>query len=292
MADASTTYDANMLREYMAALPNSAVTCPACGGGATGERSFRIAQQPDGAVRGKCFRASCGFYHSTFRPDLVAVNHVNEVRLNPYTGPIRGLDTAEREWMKRRYGCELRSVGSTEDGRYVLPIWDDTGAERGVVVRVPHPGSPLRGDRDYRGLPKTMTYRSAEGPVQAWYVCTAAGADRDVAVLVEDQISAMKVRLYAGVTSVALLGTELTQDKVAELQRNVKRIVIALDSDATSKAFEHARRWGKAFESCKVLILEGDIKDVQSGSFLPALLRLANRRAGDRPAPARPAREA
>jgi hypothetical protein len=273
-----------MLADYIRALPATAVICPACMGGTSGEKSFRLLIANGSIVRGKCFRASCGWYYSNVSAVTGGFTADVGPKLMPYTGPIRGLDTAEREWMKRRYGIDLRGVGSTEDGRYVLPIWDDQSNERGVVLRIPHVGSPLRGTRDYGGIPKTLTYRSAEGPVQSWYRCTAPGADREVAVLVEDQISAMKVRLYAGVTAVALLGTELTQDKVAELQRNVKRIVIALDADATSKAFEHARRWGKAFEACRVLILEKDIKDAQSGEFLPALLRLANRRTGQRTA--------
>jgi orotidine-5'-phosphate decarboxylase len=49
---------------------------------------------------------------------------------------------------------------------------------------------------------------------------------------------------------------------VQELQQHTKHLIIALDADATGNAFALARKWGRAFDSCKVLVLKQDIKDM------------------------------
>ena len=67
---------------------------------------------------------------------------------------------------------------------------------------------------------------------------------------------------YSGLTAVALMGTALNAEKVAEIQSQHSRVIIALDADATRVAFQHARRWASAFESFRVVILQKDIKDM------------------------------
>jgi DNA primase len=99
-------------------------------------------------------------------------------------------------------------------------------------------------------------------PVMDWF--TFGGVPVEVAstvVLVEDQISAMRVLCDTGIISVALLGTGMNDEKVAEIQRHASNILIALDADATGQSFSIARKWGQAFNQCKVVILRNDIKD-------------------------------
>jgi DNA primase len=64
--------------------------------------------------------------------------------------------------------------------------------------------------------------------------------------------------------AVALLGTGLNADKVREIQQVAQHlpVYIALDADATSQAFVLARKWGSAFMSCRVVVLDKDIKDM------------------------------
>jgi DNA primase len=95
-----------------------------------------------------------------------------------------------------------------------------------------------------------------ESPVLSWYGCNAGSV-----VLVEDQISAIRVNQDTGHTACALLGTGLNEEKVAEIQRYFRHVLLALDADATGQAFSMARKWGQAFESFRVVILDRDIKD-------------------------------
>jgi DNA primase len=86
-------------------------------------------------------------------------------------------------------------------------------------------------------------------------------------IIVEDQISAIKLSAY-GYNAVALLGTHLNMSKVREIQRVAKEVVIALDADATNKAFKMAKEFGLAFDRVKVAIMKQDAKDTSAGEFL------------------------
>jgi 5S rRNA maturation endonuclease (ribonuclease M5) len=148
----------------------------------------------------------------------------------------------------------------------MLPIFGPEGTRRGWISRRPWEGSPLneRFPRD-KGRPhpseindpKALTYMDNDEPVQSWV------GDRywSTVVLVEDHISAMRVEYDADKTAIALLGTGINEEKVAEIQRHARHVLIALDSDATGQAFAHARKFGQAFDTCRVVILTQDIKD-------------------------------
>jgi DNA primase len=110
----------------------------------------------------------------------------------------------------------------------------------------------------FGGSKRRLIHNDLDEPMISWYPFPA---DPDSVTLVEDQISAMKYRAATGNITVALLGTHLTVAAAGEIQRYAKRVTIALDADATAKAFAMARRWGAAFETCKVKILTKDIKD-------------------------------
>jgi hypothetical protein len=91
------------------------------------------------------------------------------------------------------------------------------------------------------------------------------------AVLVEDVISATKIahlpiflsrssRKYAGI---ALLGTDLNTEKVKDiLAAGYNKVIIALDPDATSKAFKLQKEYGLFFSSLEVRVLPEDPKDM------------------------------
>lgn len=90
-------------------------------------------------------------------------------------------------------------------------------------------------------------------------------------VLVEDQISAMKVA-QVGAVGVALLGTNLTFDKIHELQQAAPtEVIVALDGDATQRAFDMVRNYSPAFRSMRVAVLQQDLKDLQRNDVLSAL---------------------
>jgi len=105
-------------------------------------------------------------------------------------------------------------------------------------------------------------------PLQSWYLKRASA---DSLIVVEDQLSAIKLYSH-GFSAVALLGVpgdgNIGADRVRELASWSRgEVIIALDADATDKAFEFARRWGMAFRKLRVAILERDLKDEPAANF-------------------------
>lgn len=231
--------------------------CPVCGGGRTRERSFSVWSVNGFYLVGQCKRASCGFtvqgsYLGSGYTTYAAPEPSAEV-LRPYTGDRYALGpTATRLCVDRwgwvptgtqtvAYGTELADIP------FILPILAPNGSERGVMEAVYGPNKRRR------------IWKAKDEPMISW---TPAGNYYDGVYLVEDQISALKLHHIASIRACALLGTSLNAVSVAEIQRNARHVTIALDADATAKAFLLARKWGSAFKSCNVQILTQDIKDM------------------------------
>jgi hypothetical protein len=194
--------------------------------------------------------------------------------LSPYEGDIENLTEEDVIFFDARY--ELPNADkwiSRNSSRYVLPIYDTHGVPRGYVARqgyrpkrdgVFYP-SPLYGRSSGQ---KAYTFMHARGPVQSFYRCSHWYKDGAALVLVEDQLSAIKAA-HAGFNSCALLGMPVAAigsysgaDRIREIASlRPKEVVVAMDEDATDKAFQFARNWGMAFNKCRVALLDSDIKD-------------------------------
>lgn len=183
-----------------------------------------------------------------------------------------------------------------EENQYVLAVFDPLGKRRGFVVRADgwsgNPPTP----RKSGAYGKARTYMDEpSGVQQSWYRPTIqAWMDEGVTevkpgaivpegtrlyipqfvttiVLVEDQLSAMKVA-QAGAVGVALLGTNLTFDKVYELQQaRPTEVIVALDADASQRSFDMVRNFSPAFRSMRVALLQQDIKDLPMSDVTTAL---------------------
>jgi len=202
----------------------------------------------------------------------------NEITLNPYTGRLDPLEPADFRFFEEKYGIITpeRFIFRGNDSRYALPILSPLGVlARGHVLRMPWPGSPLEGTGDWRGKRKALTYRADRAPLQAFYRGHGPGSTPKPLVIVEDQLSAIKLA-ECGLHAMALLGTpnkgEIGMDRLSELSRiaSVEQIV-ALDADATEQAFEFARKWGTAFKRLRVAILARDLKDTPKGAIFGVL---------------------
>ena len=254
--------------------------CPYCLGGQTKERSFSVTRNSSGLLY-ICFRATCGQEgfirtHGT----AYAPSKPQAKKLRPYTGEFLHLERSDRRYFKERFGLsELVTFDFyyNEQNNYVLPIFAPDGHSRGNVVRRPWDGAP----RTNCARTKACTYMHEDGPLLSWYGINQEMVEYmpgkvsrwpvGVVVLVEDQISAMKVA-QAGHVSAALLGCNLTADKVREIAQQVPiRVVIALDADATETAFTMARKWHAAFDSLRVAILKEDLKDSPEEDILTIL---------------------
>ena len=97
--------------------------------------------------------------------------------------------------------------------------------------------------------PKWFIYGKKSNP----FIC---GNHRE-AVLVEDCASACAVSNV--ITGIALLGTSLSEEYIPYLKK-YNRILVALDRDATIKAFDIANRCAILLNDVRVIILEDDLK--------------------------------
>jgi len=257
---------------------HTGLRCAACG---STDKSLS-ANVSGGTAQWICHRASCGDrgrvgFHSHPNP---AVHHRTS-RVRPQSDMVYPLPDADREFFINTYHIEPVNFKITEKQRYLIPILSPTGRVRGHIARLPYVGSPLREKMAYTdsNAPKALTYMITDEPVMSWHRGERAfsvGQSPPV-VLVEDSLSAMRLAQCAGFTAVALMGTGLNEEKIAELQQqHVANVVMALDADATGQAFAHARKWGSAFKKFNVLVLTKDIKNASPNELLFIHGRISN----------------
>lgn len=256
-----------------------AFLCPSCRGGQSRERSMTVHKDVLGGIKWYCFRASCGEKGQAYTRagKQICEDLISAPEIRPYIGPTFELSILSREFFLDRYDLinpDIMESGQMVDRgseRYILPIRKPDGTIRGNISRKPWDGSPLEDNSD---RPKSLTYWNEPGPLLAWYKPQNQSNEiyelvhEGYTLVVEDPLSAMRAAEHLKITTCAILGTNLSQEKVAELQKHTRHLYIALDADATGKAFQLARRWAAAFDSCKVIVLEQDIKDMPLDKLL------------------------
>jgi hypothetical protein len=231
--------------------------CVYCDGGTSHERSFAITRQDRYTVAYKCHRASCGregYVHLSSG----AGEEVQKTKVftpNPYKGTTVALEYDDLAYLDETYDLDLEYVikagwaRADEPGfSLALPVISPIGTLRGLIVR-----RKLEDGRKY-----VHSYKIVDEPWLCWYRTSF----RDV-VVVEDQISALKVAKYA--TSVALLGTHLSQEKIDEIRNVAKtgKIWLALDKDASNRTFEYLKQYRLYCNgNLNGLMLSKDIKDM------------------------------
>lgn len=244
--------------------------CPTCK-----QQKFYVTRKPNGYAY-ICFRASC-----PLKPDFQATLHMQDIDYRVRKPAPKGKAMERPLYMpadfdiaffEMRFGLELDIdpgywIKVTDDDRYAFPIWGPRDEYRGVVLRRPiwkdYGVKCPRTDR-YAGseMPKAVSYFEHNCKTKlAWYHST----DEDTVVLVEDQVSAMRIS-SEGVTAVAMLGTNFTQEFVLDVQKwhKTAKWHICLDPDANMKAIQIANRWRGVFPNgLRVLMLPSDPKDYQ-----------------------------
>lgn len=248
---------------------NTTHDCPDCG-----HPTLSVTKR-DGKVLYHCWRATCGIrgvLELVGRDALAQNTEIVPREEEPYRGPITFLSDREEAILGERFRLSMKSISKwvrSNGARYILPIYTREKWLRGYVVREPWAGTELPATKLFSPDPKSQIFGGCGSgrPVQSWYRPNSRSDENDIyvsdtVVLVEDQISAMRVTQDLQLDSVALLGVSLNAEKVADIQADKRGVVIALDADATRTAFEHARVWGQAFQSCRVVILTKDIKDM------------------------------
>lgn len=234
------------------------IVCPNCLGGTFQERSMSVTREAF-RISYCCHRASCGYKgYVPAGASPQTTGQMSSPHSGPYEGPITRLSNDAAEALARRYGMAVetvqRNIKQTADW-YALPLWTADGECRGYGVRWPW-GAANKPDGTSKY--KLFMTESYDVPL-SWY---RTRNPRPTVLLVEDQLSAMRASERLDIDACAIIGTHLSVKQIAEIQRVHSHVVLALDADATEKAFKLAREWGPAFRQFRVLVLEQDIKDM------------------------------
>ena len=165
------------------------------------------------------------------------------------------VEVAEFLWGKVRFSdAHLRTSRARwapEEKRVAFPIFGPMGTRRGWMLRSYDPGA----------WNKARTHMDCGEPHMSWYASRPTG----VLLVVEDIPSAVRAAQY--VDALALCGTGCGPDYVQEIAAHKRRVVWALDADATHNAVKLARANQLLFEDSGVLVLTRDIKDMEENEL-------------------------
>lgn len=230
--------------------------CFFCGGGQSKEKSFAVTRTDKLTIKYICHRANCRERGTILVSGGGESTAKKEYKFEPnhYTGIVHELEFQDLEYLDTKYGLDLNAVQqagwSKAPGRgfgMFMPVFGPLGAYRGAVVR-----------REFDAKSKEVrSFKALDENWLCWY-----RTSHSQIVLVEDQISALKAARFA--TTVALLGAELTSDKLDEILQNSKgKIWLALDRDAHKATFDYLKRYrGYCNGNFNALMLSKDIKNM------------------------------
>ena len=236
--------------------------CPSCGGGKHHDKSFSITLTTDGYVLYNCHRASCGVGG---RIPVGTRDYGPPVPDRVYDAPPYPTERlAERPDLAKRiqdlYGIDTEELiecwfPSVYRDMVVLPVYNTTmGEVEGCEFRQLPPYN--------KEFPKTKSYRP-NVPHQ-WYHYFP-GVKAEPVWLVEDWWSAYKIwqEFSEGVHgAISLMGSSLSVDTLMAILASCgadRTYYLALDRDATKKAFDYQRKY-QFFVNLKVVPLSKDMK--------------------------------
>jgi len=236
--------------------------CTFCGGGEHKDKGFSVTRVDKIQVAYKCHRDKCGksgyvFLNGGGGEETV----VPSFQPCPYRGMTSNFEYDDLVYLDNKYGLNLDYVikagwvkAQQPSGSFniVMPVWGPTGKLRGHVVRrvLDHDKKEVR------------TYKIEPEPWLCWY--RTSGAD---IVVVEDQISALKAAAFT--TSVALLGTHLSLEKLTEIQIASKgNIYLAFDKDASKSSIEYFQKYRAICPNLYVILLQKDLKNMDYGDIM------------------------
>ena len=237
------------------------LTCVFCNGGSTRERSFSVTRSDEATALYCCHRASCSRKGRVACPGYRLLEQVQpkkpvpSTHVYPYTEIALGYQWRLHLWAK--YGLTADEVirahwrETKEDGGLVIPLRDRFQSRVGAEVRY----KTWVKDGSHNG-PKTRIFY--EQPVRTPnFFWPQSGSREGPVVVVEDALSALKVsRLYI---AAALHGSHLSRVYLDEIFAASPHLVLALDNDATFKAFDYQKDFG-IYGNFKVAVLGQDLK--------------------------------
>lgn len=237
----------------------SGETCPACAGGRSKEGSLSVGRKQQW-LWWRCHRDSCRFRgsytHQRVGPKAIVNKELNKLTYSRTDLPIN----LSRE-LQRRFGLNEGLISKAQ--------WQWTSSYGGrVVMPILSLDGELVGDnlRNYSGdEPKTLINKLREGPALCWYPSVKYPS---IAVICEDQPSALRISKEIGMVGVALMGTDLSYEKATEIKSSgIKHLAISLDNDATATAVKHVVNYRHMLPGLTLVPLNKDIKNMNEKEF-------------------------
>lgn len=247
--------------------------CPHCGGGSSREKSLSIRRN---AMRLSycCYRASCDLGMGTVMLTGDGKQIFNGRKINQSTTRQKTKLKTVQLWLslarmlKKKYGLtdELLLYGNVRavsDGRVAYSIFGPKRERRGYVVRKYK--DHYKGLAAFVSVPKAYNdFFKSDTVGLSWYFRERGrkkAKNSNTLVLVEDIVSALRLCPY--VDSCALLGTMFEPKRQKEVKSmRYKKVVLALDADATRKATKIVRQARTYLPELKVKYLDCDVKDM------------------------------
>ena len=227
--------------------------CPFC----LNKNTFSVNTE-DGKVSWKCFHASCKIGGTTER----ALSPDDVTKFLELSSPVKTDRQQSFNWTVPNHFTNIQSSEKClsyvkENNCYpaylrgAASIYYDPRKDRAVFIikKEGEPVSAVGRSLNPMVMPKWFNYNKNNIP----FTC----GDDDTAVVVEDCASACAVSPVH--TGVALLGTSLKDEYALYLSKNFKKVIIALDRDATKKAFDLSKGLRYLIDT-DVKVLEEDLK--------------------------------
>jgi len=199
--------------------------CPFC----MNRNTFDVTNK-DGVILWNCFHASCeakGGSGDKFSKEDVErfVSQEKQLHNHKFIMPKTFVNFA----VNTKARAFLDTYGITNTNARVMY---DVKQER-VVFLVENQGEVVSATgRAYGNFqPKWFKYSKSEVPF-------ITGNNREIAIIVEDCVSACAIEVKCGFTGIALMGTSLQESFIEHITNSASNVVICLDRDATDKCFD------------------------------------------------------
>lgn len=221
--------------------------CPKCQGGRSRELSLSSVER-HGVTAWRCWRAKCGYSTLMLTSDAPPVSKPSYRELPTILPRNEAVNYYLSIYRIDSDTADVFGIKATTHDRLALPIYDPRGRLRGWNLRGTRPGQN-KADIYCTGA-LTLSWFKAKAIAGGAVVGSAP------ILAVEDQLSAIRLAA-AGITACALLGTNVSQAKVMEIDRvSHGRWLLALDADAIGKALVQTQR-----HAIRVLRLSRDAKN-------------------------------
>lgn len=237
--------------------------CPVCMGGMSKEKSLSV-HRSSFQISYKCHRASCGVGGKIALSSEASSSFFSTKKESPkFFGRLSELPEHAMTFLEDKYNLNRQITSHwnirwapDEDGgkgRLWLPVLNFDQTRIGAVLRT----------LDKKVFPKTRTFMEDDGyPCMSTYKA-ATDVPLKAAIIVEDQLSAIKASSVA-LRSFALLGTHIDALKAKTIKSCSKElpIIYCLDGDAFKKSVELRKTWAPLMGTTYIVKPPKDLKDM------------------------------